>query len=183
MDCQSALVSIYAKPPEPFLERCSSVLRAARKAGMTTIQVKVGFRPGLPEVSTRNKLFAAIKSSPQRRQLFEGAPGAIHPVLGPESSDIVITKHRIGAFSGSDLEMILRANEIDSVVLFGIATSGVVLSTLLQAVDADLRAVVIADCCADTDSELHRVLIERLFPIRGEVTAAADFVKALQAPG
>jgi len=76
--------------------------------------------------------------------------------------------------------MILRAKEIDTLVLFGIATSGVVLSTLLEAADTDYRAVVIADCCADTDAELHRVLIERLFPLRGEVTTAAEFVKAVE---
>ena len=183
MDCQAGLVPIYAKPPEPFLERCSSVLRAARKAGIAVIHVKVGFRPGLPEVTARNKLFASIKSSPQHQQLFEGAPGAIHPSLGPAPDDIVVIKHRISAFAGSDLQMILRAKEIDTLVLFGVATSGVVLSTLLEACDADYRTVVVADCCADTDAELHRVLVERLFPVRGEVTTAAALVRALAGEG
>jgi nicotinamidase-related amidase len=180
MDCQTGVVSIYAKPQEPFIERCSSVLRGARKAGMTAIHVKVGFRPGLPEVTMRNRLFASIKSSPQHQRLFEGTAGAIHRGLGPEPDDIVVTKHRISAFPGSDLQMILRAKEVDTLVLFGIATSGVVLSTLLEACDADYRTVVIADCCSDTDVELHRVLIERLFPLRGEVTTAAEFVRAVE---
>jgi len=183
MDCQTGVVSIYAKPQEPFLERCSGVLRAARKAGMPVIHVKVGFRPGLPEVTTRNRLFASIKSSPQHQKLFEGTPGAIHPTLGPEPDDIVVTKHRISAFPGSDLQMILRAKDVDTLVLFGIATSGVVLSTLLEACDADYRTVVIADCCADTDPELHRVLIERLFPLRGQVMSSAEFVKAVEGQG
>jgi len=183
MDCQTAIVSIYAKPQEPFLERCLSVLRGARKVGMSVIHVKVGFRPGLPEVTMRNRLFASIKSSPQSQRLFEGTPGAIHPMLGPEPDDIVVTKHRISAFPGSDLQMILRAKEIDTLVLFGIATSGVVLSTLLEACDGDYRTVVIADCCADTDVELHRVLLERLFPLRGEVATAAEFVKAVEGRG
>ncbi len=183
MDCQTGLVSIYAKPPESFVERCSSVLRGARKAGISVIHVKFGFRPGLPEVTTRNRLLASIKSSPQHQKLFEGASGAIHPALGPEPDDIVITKHRISAFPGSDLQMILRAKEIDTLVIFGIATSGVVLSTLLEACDADYRIVVITDCCADTDAELHRVLIDRLFPIRGEVMQAAEFLKSLEVHG
>ena len=183
MDCQTGVVSFYAKPQEPFIERCSNVLRGARKAGMTVIHVKVGFRPGLPEVTMRNRLFVSIKSSPQRQKLFEGAAGAIHPALGPDPDDIVVTKHRISAFPGSDLQMILRAKEVDTLVLFGIATSGVVLSTLLEACDADYRTVVITDCCADTDAELHRVLIERLFPLRGEVTTAAEFLKAAEGRG
>lgn len=67
------------------------------------------------------------------------------------------------------------------VVLFGIATSGVVLSTLLEACDADYRTAVIADCCAHTDADLHRLLMERLFPLRGEVTTAAEFISAVKA--
>jgi nicotinamidase-related amidase len=183
MDCQTGVVAFYAKPQEPFLERCSSVLRGARKAGIPVIHVKVGFRPGLPEVTTRNRLFASIKSSPQRQKMFEGTSGAVHPALGPEPDDLVVTKHRISAFPGSDLQMILRAKEVDTLVLFGITTSGVVLSTLLEACDADYRTVIISDCCADSDAELHRALIERLFPLRGEVTTAADFIKAVEARG
>jgi nicotinamidase-related amidase len=180
MDCQTGIVSIYAKPPEEFVERALSVLRAARKAGMPVVHVQVGFRPGLPEVSTRNKLFAAIKSSPQHQQLFQGPAGAIHPALGPEPEDIVVTKHRVSAFTGTDLEMVLRAKEIETIVLFGIATSGVVLSTLLHACDSDYKPVVIADCCADLDAELHGMLLKRLFPQRAEVLTAAEFVKTLQ---
>lgn len=175
MDCQAGIVSIYASQPE-FIARCTSVLQTARTAAMPVIHIQVGFRPGMPEVSGRNKLFAAIKSSQQHQELFRGPAGAIHPALGPEPSDIVITKHRISAFAGTDLDMILRASEIHKLVLFGIATSGVVLSTMLDAIDADYECTVIADCCADRDPELHDALITRLFPARGELITAAEFI-------
>lgn len=77
--------------------------------------------------------------------------------------------------------MILRAKEIETVVLFGVATSGGVLSTLLDAADADYRVVVISDCCADLDAELRDALLNRLFPRRAEIITATEFVKALQA--
>jgi len=178
MDCQAGIVAVYAKPPEEFAARAATVLRAARAAGMPVIHIQVGFRAGLPEVGTRNKLFARIKASPEHQKFFQGPSGAIHPALGPEDGDIVVTKHRVSAFAGTDLEMILRAKEIETLVLFGIATSGVVLSTLLEACDADFRIVVVSDCCADLDAELHAALIERLFPLRGEVVTADEFVKA-----
>ena len=180
MDCQTAIVSIYANPQEEFIERASGVLMAARKAGIPVVYVQVGFRPGMPEVSGRNKLFAAIKSSAQHQKLFEGAAGAIHPALGPEPGDIVVTKHRVSAFTGTDLEMLLRAREIETIVLFGIATSGVVLSTLLHACDADYKLAVVADCCADLDAELHSALLNRFIPQRAEVLTAGEFVKAVQ---
>jgi len=180
MDCQTSIVSIYAKPQEEFLARASSVLRAARAAEMTVIFIQVGFRPGLPEVSSRNKLFAAIQTSPQHQSLFQGSAGMIHPALGPEPKDILVTKHRVSAFAGTDFGLLLGAREIETVVLFGIATSGVVLSTLLEASDADYRVVVIEDCCADLDTELHSALLKRLFPKRAEVLNAADFVKMIE---
>src|SRR5579863_4698653 len=180
LDCQAGVVSIYVQPPEEFLKRASGVLAAARQAGMPVIHVQVGFRPGLPEVGSRNKLFAGLKANVQHQQLFQGAAGAVHPALGPEPQDIVVTKHRVSAFTGTDLEMLLRTNEIETLVLFGIATSGVVLSTLLHAFDSDYGIIVIADCCADRDMELHGALLDHLFTKRGEVVTADEFVKTLQ---
>lgn len=125
MDNQAGIVSIYVKEPESFLAQASSVLERSRSAGLKVIHVQVGFRPKLPEVGARNPLFSAIKNSVQHQKLFQGALGAIHPALTPQEDDIVITKHRVDAFNGTDLEMILRANDIDTLILFGIATSGV----------------------------------------------------------
>jgi nicotinamidase-related amidase len=178
MDCQSGVVSVYTSPASGFLDRAAGVVRAARTAGMLVVHIQVAFRPGLPEVSSRNKLFAAFKSSPQRQKLFEGAAGAICPELGPEPSDVVVTKRRISAFTGTDLDMILRARDITTLVLFGIATSGVVLSTLLDACDADYQPTVITDCCADRDPVLHEILVKKFFSQRGEVMTAEEFVRA-----
>jgi nicotinamidase-related amidase len=150
MDCQAGIVSIYTgEGRDAFLARAATVLNHARAAGMTIIHIQVGFRTGLPEVSSRNALFGAIKSSEQHQQLFREPHGAIPATIAPQDDEIVITKHRISAFAGTDLAMILRANDIDTLVLYGIATSGVVLSTLIEASDADYRLAVIGDCCAE----------------------------------
>jgi nicotinamidase-related amidase len=180
MDLQSFIVAQYAKEPEAFLARVSSVLERARASALTVIHVQVGFRPGLPEVSPRNKLFDAIRANPQHQQAFLGPAGAIHPAVAPRADDIVVTKHRVSAFAGTDLAMILRAREIDTLVLFGIATSGVVLSTLLHASDDDFRLIVLRDCCADQDAELHSCLLDKFFPRRAIVASSADFLSSLK---
>jgi len=180
LDCQTGVVSVYAKPQEDFIARAADVLNAARAVVMPVIQVLVGFRPDLPEVSDRNKLIGTIKASKPHQDFFQGSSGTIHPALGPKPDDILIVKHRISAFAGTDLDMILRAKEIHTIVLFGIATSGVVLSTLLHASDFDYRIVVIEDCCADLDLDLHSALIKRFFPTRADVVSAEGFVAALQ---
>ncbi len=179
MDLQAAIVSIYTKGQDEFLPRIASVLGAARARGLKVIHVQVGFRPGLPEISARNVLFAAIKSNPQWQQIFQGPSGGIHPEVAPQGDEIVVTKHRISAFAGTDLEMILRAGEIDTLVLLGIATSGVVLSTLLHAVDADYRIIVVKDGCADLDAGVHSTLVDKVFPRLASVTTAAELIDAL----
>lgn len=176
MDLQAGIVSAYAQNHPDLIQRAAHVLDAARTSGMIVIHVQVGFRPGFPEVNPRNPLFGAILRSPERRQLFRGSASGIHPALGPAQTDIVITKHRISAFAGTDLEMILRARQIDTLILFGIATSGVVLSTLLDACDADYRIIVASDCCLDAEPELHACLMDRLFPRRGTVLTAAELL-------
>jgi nicotinamidase-related amidase len=180
MDMQAGIVSIYAGSQDNELTaRAAGVLGRCRDRGLTVIHVQVGFRPGLPEVSPRNALFSAIRVNPQHQQLFQGDAGKIHPAVAPVGEDIVIVKHRISAFTGTDLDMILRAKEIDALVMFGIATSGVVLSTLLDAVDADYRTIVIRDCCADQDADVHGILLEKFFPRRGTVVTSAEFVESL----
>jgi nicotinamidase-related amidase len=180
MDCQAGIVAIYTREDRDiFLARIARVLDHARAAGMTVIHVQVGFRPGLPEVSSRNMLFGAVKASEQHQRLFREPLGAIPEIIAPKDGDVVITKHRISAFAGTDLAMILRAKAIDTLVMFGIATSGVVLSTLTEASDADYRLAVIGDCCADMDSPLHDCLIGRFFPTRGAVLSSEEFIGAL----
>ncbi|HEY8745038.1 MAG TPA: isochorismatase family protein, partial [Chloroflexota bacterium] len=84
---------------------------------------------------------------------------------------------RVSAFAGSDLDLILRAGTIDTMVLCGIATSGVVLSTLRQAADLDYRLVVLADGCLDSDAEVHRVLMEKIFPRQADVLTVEQWIQ------
>jgi nicotinamidase-related amidase len=181
MDLQTAIVSIYTKGDSDLIRRAAAELKEAREHRLSVIHVEVGFRPGFPEISLRNPLLSAIKNSVQHQQLFQGAAGAIHSAVEPQQEDILITKHRISAFAGTDLDMILRARDIDTLILFGIATSGVVLSTLLHASDADYRMIVVKDCCADLDPEVHGCLVENVFPRLATVLGANECIKMLQA--
>jgi len=183
MDFQAAIVSIYTKSDSALVERAAGLLAAGRNAGLTVIHVRVAFRPNLPEVSPRNKLLSSIKNSAQHRQIFEGAAGAIHAALAPHGDDIVVTKHRVNAFAGTDLDMILRARDIDTLILLGIATSGVVLSTLLDAADRDYRLIVPQDCCADLDAEGHAWLTTKFFPRLATMVETSDLLKVLRAGG
>jgi nicotinamidase-related amidase len=178
MDLQAGVVSMYVKD-EGFIPRVAGVIEWARGAGMAIVHVRVGFRPGVPEANPRNRFLSALKASPRHQEFFQGESGAIHPALTPAADDLVVTKSRIGAFAGTDLDLLLRAQGIDTLILCGVATSGVVLSTFLVAVDADYEVLVIEDCCADLEAELHEILLEKHFPRFGTVLSASEFQKTL----
>jgi nicotinamidase-related amidase len=178
MDYQAAVVEGFATDQETLLRNAAQVLTRARGAGLKVIYIVVNFRPGYPEVSPRNINFNAVRQSGR----FTNEAGTrVHPAVTPQTGDIVVTKHRVGAFPGTDLDMILRANDIETLVMFGIATSGVVLSTLRHAADSDYRLLVLKDCCSDRDAEVHRVLIEKVFPRQAKVITAAELIAALEA--
>jgi nicotinamidase-related amidase len=157
MDFQTLIVDNYAADAEALLDRTAKLIAVARTGGMRVIYVVVGFRSGYPEVSDRNATFNRLKAS---GAFATGAENAkIHPAVAPLASEIVVTKHRVSAFAGTDLDLMLRANGIETLILTGIITSGVVLSTLSHAADADYRLLVVGDCCSDGDEEVHRVLL------------------------
>jgi nicotinamidase-related amidase len=175
MDVQQDIVDRFGGENE-YLPRLATAVQAGRDAGIRIIYVVVGFRAGHPEVSQRNKSFAAVAGT---GRFAEGDPGtAIHPDVAPAAGDIVVTKRRVSAFTGSDLELVLRAADVEHLVLTGIATSGVVLSTLRQAADLDYRLTVLADGCLDADPEVHRVLTEKVFPRQADVLSIAEWVSS-----
>ncbi len=178
MDYQNDIVGMLPEKEQgPLLEKAASILKEARRTAMPVIYIVVRFRDGYPEINPRNKLFSSLKESGRLR---EGTPGAeVNAKVAPQPGDVVVTKRRVGAFSTTDLQTILRAKDIDTLVLFGISTSGVVLSTVRWAADMDYRMVVVADACADKNEEVHRVLTEKVFPWQATVVTAQEILKAL----
>jgi nicotinamidase-related amidase len=172
MDLQRSIVDRLGSA-SGYLPRLRDAIGTARSAGLPVIYVVVGFRPGYPEVSKRNAIFGAIAD----RGGFgpDDTAAEIHPDVAPDAGDVIVTKRRVSAFAGSDLDMVLRAGDIDSLTLTGIATSGVVLSTVRQAADLDYRLTVLSDGCLDADPEVHRVLTEKVFPRQANVVTVADW--------
>ncbi|MEE8292517.1 MAG: isochorismatase family cysteine hydrolase [Candidatus Tectomicrobia bacterium] len=160
-------------------ERAKEVRDAARDAGVFVVYIVVNFRPGFPEISDRNQTFSARKTSGQSpaRDPLE----LIHPTVPPRQDEPVVVKHRVNAFFGTDLDMILRSHGIDTLIVMGHATSGVTLSTVRYAADADYQLIVIEDGCADRDPEVHTVLVEKIFPRQATVASSQDVVGALAA--
>jgi nicotinamidase-related amidase len=178
MDVQQGIVERFGGEGS-YLDRLATAIAAARDAGVAVIYVTVAFRPGYPEVSERNKTFSAIAGT---GRFTDGDPGMRIPaVIAPAPGEVTVTKRRVSAFTGSDLEVVLRGRGISHLVLAGIATSGVVLSTLRQAADLDYQLTVLADGCLDADPAVQQILLGTVFPRQAEVTTVADWAACLHA--
>jgi nicotinamidase-related amidase len=177
MDFQQSIVERLGSPS--VLASANVAIAAARARSIMVLYIRVAFRPGYAEISSRNAMFSALASGPNDYSEVS-ASTQIHTAVAPSPDEHVLVKRRVSAFAGSDLDVILRAREIDTLVLAGLATSGVVLSTVRYAADQDFGLVVLSDACADGDPEVHRVLMEKVFPGQAKVLTAAQWVSTLE---
>jgi nicotinamidase-related amidase len=172
MDMQNAILANYPNATG-FIARVARAIAVARKRSIPVIYVRVWFRKNLPEVGGNNKSFSTM--SQRFASMDPEQWKKIHADVAPAENDIIVNKRRVSAFTGSDLEVVLRAQGIHHLVLTGIATSGVVLSTLREAADKDYRITVLSDACTDADEEVHRVLTTKVFPKQAEVMAVEEW--------
>ena len=161
------------------VEKTRVLQQVARDAGILVCYSATVFRPGYPEISDRNKTFSQRKASGQ--PAVSDPSQIIHASVKPIEGEIVVGKHRVNALYGTDLDMSLRANNVDTLVILGYATSGVVLSTTRYAADSDYRLFIVEDCCSDQDPEVHDFLTQRIFPRQADVVGSEDIIRALKA--
>jgi nicotinamidase-related amidase len=178
MDFQPGIVE-NLPDPEALLGRAEAAIDTARERGATVGYVRVAFTPedldGVPETSRMAPLAAAAGE----RLAADSPQTAVHERVAPRDGDIVVRKTRVGAFSTTDLAEQLAARGVDTIVLAGISTSGVVLSTVRDAHDRDYRVLVLTDASADPKPGVHEFLTTEIFPRQAEVITVEDLGRLL----
>ena len=178
MDVQKGIVGNLGDKADDYVKTVRQAVNVARQSNITVIFIVVRFRKGYPELNPANKFFSFISQRIGTNSLEDDSP-ATQPIIQPLDNEQVIAKKRVSAFAGSDLEMILSAQGITDLVLCGVSTSGVVLSTLRYASDKDYKITVLSDCCADNDEEVNRVLLEKIFPRQADVMDSTDWANTI----
>lgn len=173
MDYQPGIVERVPEP-EALIERAQTALAAARAAGATVGYVRVAFTDAEMEAMPEGAPMARVRQMPREFVHADEPTTEVDPRVAPRDGDIVVRKTRVGAFGTTDLDEQLRARGIDTLVLAGISTSGVMISTVCDAHDRDYRLFVLADATADPEPETHAFLTETFFPKRGEVIEVAN---------
>eukprot|EP00238_Polyblepharides_amylifera_P001067 CAMPEP_0196574206 /NCGR_PEP_ID=MMETSP1081-20130531/3966_1 /TAXON_ID=36882 /ORGANISM="Pyramimonas amylifera, Strain CCMP720" /LENGTH=188 /DNA_ID=CAMNT_0041892153 /DNA_START=112 /DNA_END=678 /DNA_ORIENTATION=+ len=161
------LVSLSPVERERIVGNTQRLLHGARTAGIPVIFVGVCFRSGYPEVNMNNKMYQSIKNA---NVLLDGTIGAqFEEALQPQPNEPVVVKKRVGAHFNTELPLLLKAHGTEEVIISGVSTSGVVLSTVRYLADSDFLITVVQDCCADRDQEVHNMLCQRVFTRQANV--------------
>jgi nicotinamidase-related amidase len=184
MDCQPAILAALpdAGDCEALLDRVAGAIADVRANGGTIAYVRLGFTEAdWDAIPAANTSFAALAR--HRVMHHEDPAAAIHDRLAPEDGDIIVRKTRSGGMSTTDLDRRLRERGITTLVVAGVSTSGVVLSTVIDAADRDYRIHVLSDGVADPDPEVHDVLLHRVLPARAHVIDTAELHALLRTGG
>ena len=177
LDLQQGILNRF-EGTDAYLSRVLVALDAARAAGTNIIHVRTCFRPGHPDISRRNATGGKVA---QFGGFVEGDVAVeFSSTTAPKGEEIVVTKRRVSAFGGSDLDAVLRGLDVHKLVILGVATSGAVLSTVRQAADLDFDLAVLVDLCFDPDEEVHRVLVEKVFPRQGRTLNSEKWIQELK---
>lgn len=164
MDFQPAVLGAVAESDRgQLLANAEKALAWARSDGLTVAHVRVAFQDSdYAAIPQHNRAFAPLSAG---AMMADGSPECeIVDSLRPAPDEIVVRKTRFGSFSTTSLSTQLREAGVESLVLAGITTSGVVLSTVRDAADQDFQIYVLADACADSNPQVHSLLVESVFP-------------------
>ncbi|MBX9459714.1 MAG: cysteine hydrolase [Rhizobium sp.] len=145
---------------ERVKERASALLAFARGAGIPVISVRIAFQPGHTDVIQNCTIFRNVVKN---GAMIDGSWGAeFHDGLGPLPGETVVRHTRVNAFFGTDLDAILRLQDVDQLVVAGIATNSVVSTTVAHAADAGYQVTVAEDACSSGNPDLHRACMENM---------------------
>jgi nicotinamidase-related amidase len=179
MDVLNGIVGSIAEP-DALLISLQGAIADVRAAGGTIGYVRVAFTEddwaAVPETNANVHQLAQAKGMHHEHESAQ-----VHDAIAPQAGDITVRKTRIGGMSTNDLHQQLTARGIDTLILTGISTSGVVLSTLGEAADRDYRLFVLSDGVADHRDDVHDILLNTVFPSRATVIDSTTLHSLLQA--
>ena len=163
-----------------------AVLRTARSAGLTIIHTREGHRSNLSDL-TQLKASSCSSigvSNGKGRSLVRGEWGSeFIPDLAPLDSETIIDKPGKGSFYQTDLELVLRNANIDTLIVCGVTTEVCVHSTVRDATDRGIKCIVLRDCTASYFDSFHQIGLEMISAqggIFGSVSDSESIIHALE---
>ena len=162
-----------------IIANCRKLLDKARNVGMPVIHVRVSRRPDGRD-APRPPLGPSPGGAGGTKLLESTYDSEIVSELTPTSEDVVVTKHTTSPFNTTDIEVYLRRFGIDTLILTGYSTTGVVDGSLRDARDKDYDCVVVRDCCGARTIQEHDTCMDIIFPRMAWVARADAVIDAIK---
>ncbi len=154
------------------VSKTNLAVEKARAAGIPVIYVTVGFSKSYAEWPSESPVFTEEGKKAGLLQL--GTWGQeIHEALAPREDEVLVTKKRVSPFYATFLEVLLRTQGTEELLLCGVATDHVVMATARDGHDRDFRIKVLEDCCAAASQERHEAAILVLDGV-AEITTSTE---------
>jgi len=141
-----------------IVRKTARVIEYARTHDTPVVYVTVGFTAGYPEYPVTSPVFTAAGREAGLLQIGTWNQ-SIHEDLAPLPTERLVTKRRVSPFYATDLELLLRAQSIERLLLCGVATDHVVTAVARDGHDRDFQIVVLEDCCAAASSDRHEAAL------------------------
>ncbi len=141
-------------------QNLSFAIQKARENNILIVHIKVGFSENYKEQPKSSPLFGKAHEF-QALKLNSWAT-EFHEQIDVKDDDVILTKHRVNAFYGTPLDLILKNNKIDSILVAGVATDLAVSSFVRDAHDRDYQITILSDCCAAANNEDHQTALSLL---------------------
>jgi nicotinamidase-related amidase len=169
IDLQKGIVGLpTAHPTAAIVARAAELARAFRECGRPVVLVNVAGRaPGRTEAARHNLSFP-----PDWTELVAE--------LDQQPGDLLVTKHRVGAFIGTGLDAMLRERGVTQIVLAGVSTSSGVEATARSAFDHGYNVAFVVDAMTDLSAEAHEYSVGKVFPRIGETDTTENVMKLLR---
>jgi nicotinamidase-related amidase len=147
----------------PMVPRLVRLVEGARAAGVPIVYIQMTQLPNRAiespaqiRFNLRMHLANLGDGVEPLRYTADGSEGQmIIEELTPSPGDLIVKKYRSSGFWGTNLDMLLRSNAIQSVVMTGCTTEGCVESTARDALFNDYYVVIAEDCVASDDRAQH----------------------------
>lgn len=158
-DGKRSATSIYVADNH-VMQHANEVIAIARKKEIPIVHVKVGFSSNYIECPSNSPLFATSKAD-KALQLGEWGT-EFHQMMNVSAEDTIIVKHRVSALYATPLEAILKANQIDTVIVTGVSTNMAVDTVTRELHDRDYNVIVVKNACGAATLEAHEATVATL---------------------